>query len=72
MIYTIGSNKQLTIVDMCRMYTSLKQLIRFSPPNITARSSSIIVREKQSQGGGMDPFKDGDDQDPKEGETVYI
>ena len=51
---------------MCRMYTSLKQLILWSrPPNITALSSSIIVREKQSQGGGLDPFTDGDDHDPK-------
>ena len=72
MIYTIGSNKQLTIVDMCRMYTSLKLLIRSSPPNITALSSSIIVREKAAQGGGLDPFKDGDDQEPKEGETEDI
>ena len=67
MIYTIGSNKQLTIVDMCRTYT----ILSFSP-NITTHSSSIIVREKIAQGGGLDPFTDGDDHDPKKGETVDI
>ena len=57
---------------MCRTYTSFKYTILSHPPNITAHSSSIIVREKLVQGRGLDPFTDGDDQDPKEGETVDI
>ena len=58
---------------MCRTYTSFKHFqLQLYPPNITAHSSSIIVREKKAQGGGLDPFTDGDDQDPKEGETVDI
>ena len=50
---------------MCSMYTSNKYFKLSSPPNITARFSSIIVRENEAQGGGLDPFTDGDDHDPK-------
>ena len=35
------------------------------PPNITAWSSSVIVRENLSQGGGLDPFIGGEDHEPK-------
>ena len=31
------------------------------PPNITAWSSSVIVREKSQQGGGLEPLLDGED-----------
>ena len=34
------------------------------PPNITARSSSVIVREKLKQGGGLDPFIGGENHNP--------
>ena len=57
---------------MCRMYTSSKDTLLTHPPNITARFSSIIVREKLAQGGGLEPITDGDDQDPKEREIVDI
>ena len=35
------------------------------PPNITAWFSSVIVREKLEQGGGLDPFIGGEDHEPK-------
>ena len=34
-------------------------------PNITAQFSSVIVREKLLQGGGLDPFIGGENHDPK-------
>ena len=34
------------------------------PPNITARSSSVIVIEKLEQGGGLDPFIGGENHNP--------
>jgi len=35
-----------------------------SPPNITAWSSSVTVKEKAEQGGGLDPLLGGDDHKP--------
>ena len=35
------------------------------PPNITACSSSVIVREKPEQGGGLEPLLDGEDHNPR-------
>ena len=34
------------------------------PPNITAWFSSVIVREKPVQGGGLEPLLDGEDHNP--------
>ena len=34
------------------------------PPNITAWSSSVIVREKLEQGGDLDPLLDGEYHNP--------
>ena len=62
----VRSSKPLTMVGKCRTYTSAdKPEPRENPPNITACSSSIMVREKAEQGGGLDPLTDGDDHDPK-------
>ena len=38
---------------------------RESPPNITAWSSSVTVREKLTQGGGLDPFIEGENHNPR-------
>ena len=35
------------------------------PPNITAWSSSVTVKENLSQGGGLDPFTEGEDHNPR-------
>ena len=65
-INVICSNSPLTMVGKCRTYTSAEKP---GPgeylPNITACSSSIMVREKPAQGGGLDPLTDGDDHDPE-------
>jgi len=37
----------------------------FSPPNITARSLSVKVRENSEQGGGRDPFTGWESHCPK-------
>jgi len=50
--------RRLTIVGKCRTRASEDF---DGAPNITAWSSSIIVREKLSQGGGLAPFMEGDD-----------
>ncbi len=42
------------------------------PPNITACCSSIRDREKIVQGGGRDPFTEGDDQVPDKHCNHYI
>ena len=36
-----------------------------SPPNITAWSSSVTVREKLLQGEGLEPFTVGEDHKPR-------
>ena len=64
-INVICSNNPLTMVGKCRTYTSADHEPREDPPNITACSSSIMVREKPAQGGGLDPLTDGDDHDPE-------
>ena len=38
---------------------------RESPPNITAWSSSVTVMEKLTQGGGLDPFIEGENHNPR-------
>ena len=72
-INVIYSNNPLTMVGKCRTYTSaeLPELME-SPTNITACSSSIMVREKAAQGGGLDPFTDGDDHDPREEKDCHV
>ena len=55
------SNKTHTILVKSRIYTSLVDLI---PPNSTARWSSIMVREKELQGGGLVPLSVGEDHVP--------
>jgi len=62
-IFQISSNQGFTIVGKCSIKRE-SSLIKSGtlPPNITASSSSIIVREKNAPGGGLTPFKDGEDQ----------
>ena len=69
-INVICSNNPLTMVGKRRTYTSADQPEQEYPPNITACSSSVMVREKPVQGGGLDPFTDGDNHDPEERERL--
>ena len=46
----------LTIVGKCRPHALEVLPDAVNPPNITAQSSSVLVREKLEQGGGLDPF----------------
>ena len=57
--------KELTIVGRCRICASQELPDGVYPPNITARSSSVTVRENLSQGGGLDPFTEGEDHKPR-------
>ena len=54
----------LTIVDRCRTNASEDSPDGVFPPNITAWSSPVIVREKSELGGGLDPLLDGEDHNP--------
>ena len=56
---------RLTIVGKCRTHDLEKYSDGEYPPNITAWSSSFIVREKLEQGRGLDPFTGGENQSPK-------
>ena len=45
------------------------------PPNITTWSLSVIVRENAAQGGGLDPFIEGEDHKPRifsSGSLLYL
>ena len=42
------------------------------PPNITTWSSPVIVREKPAQGGGLDPFIEGEDHSPRFHKYIVI
>ena len=57
---------QLTILLKSTIYTSLLLLYSgYCPPNSTARWSSIMVREKPEQGGGLVPLSWGEDHVPE-------
>ena len=55
----------LTIVGKCRAHALDVLPDEVYPPNITAWSSSVTVREKLEQGGGLDPFIGGENHNPK-------
>ena len=60
----MSAKEQLTIVGRYRIRASEELPDGVYPPNITAWSSSVIVRVKAEQGGGLDPFIEGEDHSP--------
>ena len=63
---------QLTILHKSRIYTSLLFLYPGCiPPKNTARWSSIMVREKYAQGGGLVPLSWGEDHVPERGTLQF-
>ena len=63
----------LTIVGRCKTcVTTEDSSDGVYPPNIIAWSSSVIVREKPAQGGGLDPFIEGEDHSPKLQAKTYF
>ena len=53
-------HRLLTIAAMSSRYVLFNHLDPSHPPNSTARWSSIMVREKPSQGGGLVPLTSGE------------